>query len=58
METAQAILMVLGIYVAAPIALGLAVAGAVVIWAHLAKRTEQAKAPTEVDEVAEHAFKA
>lgn len=58
METAQTILMVLGIYVAAPVVIGFAIAGAVVLWTHLAKRAEQPKALAEAEEVIQHAFKA
>ena len=58
METVQAILIVLGIYVAAPVVIGLAIGGTVVLWTHLAKGMEQPKALAEAEEVAQHAFKA
>ena len=58
METAQAVLMVLGIYVAAPVVIGFAIGGAVVLWTRLARKAEQPKAIAEAGEVAQHAFKA
>ena len=58
METTLAILMVLGIYVAAPVVIGFALGGAVVLWTHLTKRAQQTKAAAKAEEIAQHAFKA
>jgi len=58
METALAILMVLGIYVGVPMVIGFAVAATVVWTARRSKRAERAKALAEVEaEELAHAFK-
>jgi len=49
METALAILMVLGIYIGIPVAIGFAIGGVYIMSSRRARRAERATAPTTAE---------